>query len=261
MVRAMYEDHPHFEKPADDCRIWRYIDFTKFAALLLNEALYFPSVDCLRLDDAFEGTYSDVRVLLAANELLLQPGDTVPSLEDNLKSRELAKNFGKVMYVNCWHINDDESAMWKLYLKSDEGVAVQSTFGGLRECLSRAAQSVSIGKVRYIDHSREIVPENSIYFPFMHKRSIYKHEQELRALWWDASFTQAPFWSSSMPWPTDRKFAPGVNIPVRLEALIEQVVVAPRSPGWFQTLVKDLLKERGLSKEVRRSTSEDAPLD
>ena len=38
--------------------------------------------------------------------------------------------------INCWHLNDHESAaMWKLYLKSNEGIVIQSTFTNLNTVL------------------------------------------------------------------------------------------------------------------------------
>lgn len=33
-----------------------------------------------------------------------------------------------LMYVSSWHMNEHEStAMWRLYLKSDEGLAIRTT--------------------------------------------------------------------------------------------------------------------------------------
>jgi hypothetical protein len=42
----MYVEHPAFESPADEnAKIWRYLDFTKFVALLDRRALSFARVD------------------------------------------------------------------------------------------------------------------------------------------------------------------------------------------------------------------------
>lgn len=39
--------------PASDAKLWRYMDFTKFVAMLNNKALYFCRLD--HLGDPFEG--------------------------------------------------------------------------------------------------------------------------------------------------------------------------------------------------------------
>src|SRR5437763_14127358 len=47
-------DHPVFTQPADrSARVWRYMDFPKFAHLISYGTLYFPRVD--RLGDDWEG--------------------------------------------------------------------------------------------------------------------------------------------------------------------------------------------------------------
>jgi len=49
----MYESHPSFELPEDlAAPIWRYMDFTKFVAMLESDSLYFARSD--RLGDPFE---------------------------------------------------------------------------------------------------------------------------------------------------------------------------------------------------------------
>ena len=47
--------HHEFELLPLDTPLWRYMDFTKFVAMLASKSLYFSRVD--RLDDAFEGAF------------------------------------------------------------------------------------------------------------------------------------------------------------------------------------------------------------
>jgi len=50
---------------------------------------------------------------------------------------EINRNWPKFNAINCWHMNDHESAaMWKLYLKSDEGIAIQSTYRKLKDAIT-----------------------------------------------------------------------------------------------------------------------------
>ena len=59
---------------------------------------------------------------------------------------ESHKNQKLEMAINCWHMNDFESeAMWKLYLKSNEGIAIQSTYQRLIDSLSNTDLSIHIG--------------------------------------------------------------------------------------------------------------------
>ena len=59
----MYKEHPVFEKPHDlNIKIWRYLDFTKFASLIDKQALFFSRADCL--GDPFEGSYSKANIKL-----------------------------------------------------------------------------------------------------------------------------------------------------------------------------------------------------
>ena len=123
----MYESHPIFELPADhDIQIWRYMDFTKFVAMLESDSLWFARADCLR--DPFEAAYTKPMV----EKYVVAKGMTKEQekwwkLLNKVVLYE-AKQRIESFYVNCWHINSCESAaIWKLYLKSDEGLAIQST--------------------------------------------------------------------------------------------------------------------------------------
>ena len=54
--------------------------------------------------------------------------------DHNFRNRLLRHRYGHC--VNCWHMSDQESdAMWKLYALAKSGIAIQSTVGGVNECL------------------------------------------------------------------------------------------------------------------------------
>ena len=53
----------------------------------------------------------------------------MPILPQHWVSASLPNGSRDCTAVNCWHINEHESAaMWDLYLKSNEGIAIQSTY-------------------------------------------------------------------------------------------------------------------------------------
>jgi hypothetical protein len=65
--------------------------------------------------------------------------------------------------ISCWHMNEQESAaMWSLYLRSNEGVCIQSTYRRLRSSLPRC---VRIGEVNYLNYDNErFLPQISFNF-------------------------------------------------------------------------------------------------
>lgn len=162
--------------------------------------------------------------------------------------------------VNCWHLNDVESAaMWRLYLKSNEGVAVQTTFTRLCKSFEPARESIFVGKVRYIDYSKGECPNPlNVYSPFLCKRLSFEHEKELRAI-----VHKLPDPPISIP-VNDVKAArtcldgielmkTGTSIPIDIEALVEKVHVAPSAPPWFRELVEAIIRKYGLEVEVVQS--------
>src|SRR5215470_12532868 len=167
--------HEAFIGPTNDqSPVWRYMDFTKFVAMLEAKALYFARAD--RLGDSFEGSYSRAN-MIGRPEVYK---DKIP--EEGL--REIARIFSwmpKWTFISSWHLNERESAaMWKLYTRTDESIAIESTFAALRDCLPN---NVFLGLVKDIDYETEWVPEGNFFYPFLHKRKSFEHEREVRAIW------------------------------------------------------------------------------
>jgi hypothetical protein len=160
---------------------------------------------------------------------------------------DLFKKVRKIMYINCWHSNQHESAaMWKIYLKSDEGIAVRTTFDRLARCLdgNDKLNQVSVGSVSYIDYDNAEIPINNAYFPFLSKRISFAHEREVRAI-------------IMLPAANE---AAGLNISVDLDGLIEEVVLAPFSPNWIRELIAAVLQRYGLHAPLVQSRLGENPL-
>jgi len=158
----------------------------------------------------------------------------------------------QVVAVNCWHLNDYESAaMWPLYVQGKEGVAIQSTVGRLKRAFDPSTQDVVVGAVRYIDHSTDTIPRNNFLQAFLHKRKSFEHERELRAL----VFMPHNRDGVQGPVPED-----GIDVVVDLRVLVEAVHLAPGSPLWFENTVRSTLKVLGYEDlQVRRSGLEEEP--
>jgi hypothetical protein len=247
-----------FHLPAGDSSIWRYIDFTKFVSLLEKSALYFASVETLSKSDAFEGLYTNAN--LEAEQV---PFEKIPeevrqenpayadkdtyerSIIHNSKSyRKTHKTWRAITFVNSWHISTYESAaMWKIYLKSNEGIAIRSTVARLRASFSNYSDPVFIGAVKYLNFESEAIPMENLLLPYMHKRKSFEHEKELRAMIWGSRHAK-----------TGLADAPaGLYVDVGLDTLIDAVYAAPGAEDWFVELVRSVCSRYGLKKETRQS--------
>jgi hypothetical protein len=233
----MYHPHPSFRSPPKKAKLWKFLDFTKFVSLLENRALYFSRSD--KLFDPFEGTLSKL------NRPIIESGRK-NSGSFFFKNYEKARN---EIFLNCWHLNEHESAaMWGLYLKSEEGVAVLSNFERLSGCFRKYEENdVYIGKVVYLDYQRQKMPEDNLFEPFVHKRKSFEYENEVRAV-------------IRQPALSGEKNPPGILAPIDICELIEEIYVAPTAENWIFELVVSLVKKYKLGKKVIKSGLYDDPL-
>jgi hypothetical protein len=194
-----FKEHPRFQPPASqNATIWRYMDLAKFLSLLQTGALFFVRVDKLADDDPFEGYYNSADIQIEK----LAFGDTpeewrkrnsIPdeqtfnvAIRNQNWIRELVKAERETTFVNSWHAQQYESAaMWRLYVRSQEGIAIQTTYERLVQSFEQYEDfEIHVGMVNYIDYKTESIPFGNVLSPFMFKRKSFEHERELRALIW-----------------------------------------------------------------------------
>ncbi|GAT62492.1 hypothetical protein [Paludibacter jiangxiensis] len=207
----MIEPHEYCFSPENqEIKIWKYMDFTKFIDFIMNKTLYFTRSD--RFGDSFEGTIS-AQDVTERNSQCGHDGQTLWT--------QFGKEIKKTFFVNCWHINENESyAMWKIYLNSQNGIALQTTYSKLYKCLNEVNDNIYLSTVKYDGNG-----DWGTYLDRMlHKKSYYSYEQELRAIVND----------------NIRINEDGLKIEVNINNLIENIYVAPSSPIWFQQLVKNI---------------------
>ena len=67
------------------------------------------------------------------------------------------KSHREKIVISSWHINEYESfAMWQIFTKNNEGLAIQSTIKRLQEALKPETKTTQyIGEVNYIDYKKE----------------------------------------------------------------------------------------------------------
>ena len=59
-----------------------------------------------------------------------------------MRNVRYTKDFRRQTAISCWHENQYESAaMWQLYNPSNDGIAIQTTFGKLKLEFLNATQS------------------------------------------------------------------------------------------------------------------------
>jgi hypothetical protein len=260
MELERFEDFENktFNPPADEnTKVWRYMDFTRFISLLNSGSLYLTRCD--QFDDHFEGAASqqDVKARLEdyKNEFSGKDSFTLEQLSAVL-GRLWKKYQRQYIFINCWHINAYESAaMWKLYEKLNEAIAIQTTYTKLRKALPA---SCHIGEVNYVDHQTYMNHEKEGFFNVMCKRKSFEHERELRICYVDSYEFQQDSKDPKMFFLGDntRVFE---TVPVDLQTLIESVRVAPAAPAWLVGLVKDSLIRFGYNLPVCQSSLHDYP--
>src|SRR5205807_1589624 len=134
-----FELHPSFATPNDrDTRIWRYVTLAKLVSMLHARALFFPRSD--RLSDPFEGSYPKMNPVICV-EILRAAGLAEEAVQQSAKHLPAShRNFRRFVAISCWHMNDFESAaLWDLYGRTGEAVAIQSTLGGLIDTVAAFA--------------------------------------------------------------------------------------------------------------------------
>lgn len=238
----MYQKHPEFEEPADDTILWRYVDFTKFISYLEKNALFFVRSD--QFPDKYEGKFTKKDVLAWKEKL--QP-------HAKLSQIEMYERLRKSVHISSWHINENESAaMWEICLRSGEGVAIKSTFKRLKDSfIYHKEDDIYIGKVHYIDYTKNTIPQENIFKPFVYKRKAFEHEKELRAVIIKPSFSRKTVENPNFTYIHPKWL--GIHVATDLEILIDKIIVSPDVPDWFIDLVTSLVKKFELNKKVSQS--------
>jgi hypothetical protein len=241
-----YEAHKTFEPCDEHAVLWRYLDFTKFVALLETRSLFFASSNLL--GDPFEGIFPARNLDRTQVVWPNLPEKEWPAANEWMsRERQKVKEERKYFCVSCWHESAHESdAMWRLYSAQHSGVAIQTTFAQLCRALeSHKDDSVHIGRVKYLDYDKQFLPEGNRFGVFLHKRIAFAHEKEVRAIVWVNKQNSAD--------PDARVAAGGVQVAVDLAGLVQRVVVNPAAPAWYHDLVDRVIRRYGLEVPVMHS--------
>lgn len=237
---------PHLDivSPSDNIPLWRYMDFSKFVALLEKQSLYFCRGDILRNMDPYEGSYtkSELEFFDRQEQLLKKefPLDQYDFNYSNNHSRDLSLG---TTYINCWHRNDHESiAMWRVFISSNTGVAIKTDLNSLTQSFRLTEKEIYAASIQYIDHAEDNIRyiANTLV-PLTRKNQSYEYEQEVRLMF--MHFDSSPKYKE---WIINgrRGFSvlpseiSGFDIPVDLNDLIHSIYIDPKADQWFIELVE-----------------------
>jgi len=230
------------------------MDLAQFLSILEKQALFFPSVATLAKADPYEGEPLPTKLRAAQAR-------GAAALHAFRLNCEVFKHLN---FYNCWHMNDSESdAMWKVYLKGSQGIAIHSTVARIKSSLQNClTDEIYMALVKYVDYDTfEATADTYSRSDYMFKRLAFRHEQEVR-LGTSRDDVCSEFVdddtgriTSSNPHVTlaDILMHPertGVYVPISISALVERVVIYPFAPVWFSELVTSLSKRLGYGFEV-----------
>lgn len=256
--------HDNFIPLETNASIWRYLDLDKFVSLLETKSLFFCRSD--KFSDPFEGSLPkreaehqsiEEKAYAEAN------GFHIDSAFHNILSMQnFRQKLKSATIINCWHINKNESdAMWRLYLKDNEGVAIQSTTQRIEKTIQKTADDICLSKVRYLDYDNDVwyhpihYPHLAVnlFIPHLHKRIEFIHENEFRLfLQIDDVINNSDYWES-------QSINKGKLIPIDLEILIEKIYLPPTIDEKTAIKIEELSKSFGYNFQFERSSLSHKP--
>jgi len=96
--------------------------------MLEKKSLFFCRANLF--EDPFEGSIPKGNIVHRDRIYGLIPEEQRPNAIVQIS--EARKNFRSCTFINCWHMNEHESAaMWRLYSKCDEAIAIYTKYNRL----------------------------------------------------------------------------------------------------------------------------------
>jgi hypothetical protein len=90
---------------------------------------------------------------------------------------------------------------------------------------------------------------SGLFAPFIHKRLGFSHENEVRGVFQDNY--------NSVDDSSEAQY--GLPIKVNVGNLVENVYVAPGTPGWLRDTVQSLLIKFGIDRKIHPSEFDEPP--
>jgi hypothetical protein len=247
-------------KPDVDKVIWRYMNLEKFESILRDNALFFCRVD--RFADPFEGSIpkheADYRIqehrtisYYYGNEF-----DPIKAQQNIDLISNLHRKFKMQHVINCWHLNNSENdSMWRLYLDSNEGIAIKTTVAKLKNSFVETEEEINISKVRYLDYEVENwydevqypIKSYNMFIPLVHKRIEFKQEEEVRLIHSIKTECELNEYWKAQPNPIGKKIA------VNVANLVDSIYTPPTCDESQIEKVKKIVEKYNFNFKILKS--------
>jgi hypothetical protein len=224
-------------------RVWRYMSFARFLWLLQKKQLWLARADLL--GDPWEITLAGDQLAHVISRHPIEPlgGQHVIRETAMQRSERIIKLWRRQTFVNCWSASDHEShALWRIYCRSVEGIALQSTLTKLKTSVGK----LPVYRVTYqVPGSIKQTPALSDLVA--KKRPMFEYEREVRVVLFVESH--------------DGEEALGQGVAWDPEKIVESVRVHPEADDSFMETVKAAVEHYApvLKGRVVRSAMNERP--
>ena len=266
-----FEEYQLCIKPEPDTIIWRYMSLGKFKSLLEKRGLFFCRAD--RFADPYEGSIpkreAEYRIEAQKQAAAYHDLDfDLQRAQRNISGFSERHKLDKQSHIiNCWHINNAENdSMWRLYLDSNEGVAIKTNVAKLESAFANTGETIYCSEVRYLDYEQDIWYDDieypmkgySMFIPLVHKRNEFRQEAEIRLIhpidtrYTTDEQTLGQYWK-------DQVFHNGKIINVEVSDLIEAVYTPPTSDEQQNDTVRKMISQHNFNFKVIKSSLSSEP--
>jgi len=227
--------------PENEEIIYRYLTFDKFKDLISSRKLY------LSRGDSFKDKYEGIETVFGTN--LRRAIHDGQNFEINSKLYERNR---RCVAISCWFIGNQESeSMWNEFTGDIDGIAIRTNVRKIKSALVHWDRYLCVRKIEYLEnHDVEFTKFGCPFFPFSIKRKRqFAHESELRIIYGEGKgcIEGSPLYKALEISPE------AVRIPIDPSALIEKIILSPRSTPSFFDKVREFTQEEGIDVSVARS--------
>lgn len=263
------------QTPDEGHNLWRYTSFAKLLNILNEDCMEIIAYRAKKLDDDYEGTLSERAKTEIQNALFEEymsdfaiefshaRGKYTPAAEEDLREsysvegaiskgesvKKMVEKMREVTFANCWSDRKHEdSNMWGAYTSKSDGVVIKTTFGRMKGSIIGVDGLLYFGNVEYIDFDDDDMKRDAIA-PFFYKQQQFASESEFRLIVtdYDSQYFNLEEGVDGIPSPPENPKRP---IRVDPDELIEEVRVHPKSKDYFQEVVEETLKAKGVTAPV-----------
>lgn len=142
-----------------------------------------------------------------------------------------------------------------MYTKATQGVAIQTTYKKLVDSFKNYLKSpIYIGTMKYIDYTSQTIDQTNSFNPMLHKMKSFEFERELRAV------ILLPDVYRDIPINNSKNYPTGINVPIDLNRLIEDIYLAPTTKPWIKELLTNIMNKNGIQKSPIQSILDSKPI-